>query len=114
MPGLSENLAAIDRLIHEPARLAILTALSACMHADFLFLQRLTGLTAGNLSSHLSRLEEAGLVWMDKQIVGKRPHTTVGLTERGRDAIDAHWKQLEALRQQAENRGKDGGTKNAL
>ncbi len=90
MSGLSENLAAIDRLIHEPARLAIMTALSACMRADFLFLQRLTGLTAGNLSSHLAKLEEAGLVWIDKQIVGKRPRTTVSLTEKGRDAIEAH------------------------
>ncbi|HEY3056658.1 MAG TPA: transcriptional regulator, partial [Thermoanaerobaculia bacterium] len=57
-----ERLAGLDRLVHEPARLSILTALSACKSADFLFLQRLTGLSKGNLSSHLSKLEEGGLV----------------------------------------------------
>jgi len=106
MPDLSENLAALDRLIHEPARLVILTALSACQSADFLFLQRLTGLTAGNLSSHLTRLEEAGLLWIDKQIVGKRPKTTTGLTDKGRAAIEDHWQQLKQIRDRAEEEGK--------
>ena len=106
MPDLIDNLATLDRLIHEPSRLAILTALSSCQYADFLFLQRLTGLTAGNLSSHLSKLEAAGLVWVNKEIVGKRPHTTTGLTEKGRDAVVDHWKQLDQLRQQAEEQGR--------
>ncbi len=106
MHELVDNLSTLDRLIHEPARLAIMTALSSCQYADFLFLQRLSGLTAGNLSSHLSKLEAAGLVWVKKEIVGKRPRTTTGLTERGRIAVDAHWKQLEQLRRQAEEEGK--------
>lgn len=97
-----EEIAALDRLIHEPARLAILTALSACHSADFLFLQRLTGLTKGNLSSHLSKLEEAGLVKIEKQFVGKLPNTQASLTPRGRSAIDHHWQQLEALRSDAQ------------
>ncbi len=96
-----EELAGLDRLIHEPARLAILTALSASADADFLFLQRLTGLTKGNLSSHLSKLESAGLVKIDKQFVGKTPNTTVSLTKKGRVAIDEHWQQLEKLRKSA-------------
>jgi DNA-binding transcriptional ArsR family regulator len=96
-----EELAGLDRLIHDPARLAILTALSACKSADFLFLQRLTGLTAGNLSSHLSKLEEGGLVKVDKQFVGKKPNTLVQLTDRGRAAVERHWKQLESLRRSA-------------
>ncbi len=96
-----EDLAGLDRLIHDPARLALLTALSACKSADFLFLQRLTGLTAGNLSSHLAKLEEGGLVKMDKQFVGKRPNTQVQLTDQGRAAIERHWKQLDTLRQSA-------------
>lgn len=103
MSGVSEALAEIDRLIHEPARLALLTALSAVESADFLFLQRLTGLTAGNLSTHLTRLEEGGLVWVKKTIRGKRPNTEIGLTPAGREAIERHWKQLETLRQQAGN-----------
>jgi DNA-binding MarR family transcriptional regulator len=101
MPGLSESLAEIDRLIHEPARLALLTALSAIQQADFLFLQRLIGLTAGNLSAHLARLEESGLIWQKKTIRGKRPHTEIGLTPAGRAAIERHWRQLEDLRRQA-------------
>ena len=95
-----ENLAGLDRLIHEPARLAILTALSACDSADFLFLQRLTGLTKGNLSAHLSKLEEASLIAIEKAFVGKKPHTTLRLMKAGREAIDRHWRQLDALREQ--------------
>jgi DNA-binding MarR family transcriptional regulator len=95
-----EDLAGLDRLIHEPARLAILTALSACDSADFLFLQRLTGLTKGNLSAHLSKLEEAGLVLVTKAFLGKKPRTTLMLTKAGREAVERHWRQLDALREQ--------------
>ncbi len=109
LDDLSVNLAAIDRVIHEPARLVILTALSSCRYADFLFLQRLTGLTAGNLSSHLTKLEEAGMVWSEKEIVGKRPHTKVGLTDQGRQAIDVHWHRLNQLREEASKLGKSSG-----
>jgi DNA-binding MarR family transcriptional regulator len=98
MAPLFEELANLDRMIHEPARLSILTALSACKSADFLFLQRLTGLTAGNLSSHLNKLQEAGLLQMEKAFVGKRPNTLVQITPQGRQAIDSHWKRLEELR----------------
>ena len=94
-----EGLAELDRLVHEPARLAILTALSVAKSADFLYLQRLTGLTKGNLSSHLAKLESAELVEIEKEFVGKTPHTTVSLTKTGRAAIQRHWKRLEELRQ---------------
>jgi DNA-binding transcriptional ArsR family regulator len=97
-----EALAGLDRLIHEPARLAILTALSACESADFMFLQRLTGLTRGNLSTHLSKLEGGGLVQIVKQFVGKRPNTSVRLTAAGRGAIERHWRQLESLRKETQ------------
>lgn len=93
-----EELAGLDRLVHEPARLAIMTALSASKSADFLFLQRLTGLTKGNLSSHLSRLESAGLVDIQKRFVGNTPNTLVSLTEKGRTTIEDHWQRLERLR----------------
>src|SRR5690349_11283820 len=98
MPEVFEELAGLARLIHEPARLAILSALAACQDANFLFLQRLTGLSKGNLSSHLSKLEDAGLVRIDKQFVGKTPSTSVSLTDAGRTAIERHWQQLERLR----------------
>lgn len=93
-----EELAALDRLIHEPARLAILTALSACGSADFLFLQRLTGLTKGNLSAHLAKLAEAGVVEIEKGYIGKIPNTKVQLSDAGRLAVERHWQQLARLR----------------
>ena len=93
-----EDLAGLDRLIHEPARLAILTALAACRSADFLFLQRLTGLSKGNLSSHLAKLEGAGLVQVEKGYAGKTPTTTLSLSKQGRAAIEQHWRRLERLR----------------
>ncbi len=110
MPDLSENLAGVDRVIHEPARLVLMTALSTCQFSDFLFLQRLTGLTAGNLSSHLIKLEEAGFLWMEKEIVGKRVRTRVGLTDTGRRAIEEHWRKLEVLRSQASVSDKQNST----
>ena len=91
----------VDRLIHEPARLAILTMLSSVASADFVFLQHSTGLTQGNLSSHLSKLEEAGLVRIEKSFVGKRPNTNVALTPTGKKRIAAHWDQLDELKRRA-------------
>jgi DNA-binding transcriptional ArsR family regulator len=92
----------LDRLIHEPARLAILTVLSAVKDADFVFLARTTGLTKGNLSSHLTKLEDAGLVAIEKKFVGKKPNTNVALTAVGRSRIASHWDQLERLRSLSE------------
>ena len=93
-----EDIAGLDRLVHEPARLAILTALAACRSADFLYLQRLTGLSKGNLSSHLAKLEDGGLVAVDKAFVGKTPVTRLKLTANGRAAITRHWERLERMR----------------
>jgi DNA-binding MarR family transcriptional regulator len=88
----------LDRLVHEPGRLAIMTVLSSVKDADFLFLLRATGLTKGNLSSHLSKLEEAGHVEIEKRFVRKKPNTTVALTPLGRERIAEHWQQLERLK----------------
>jgi DNA-binding transcriptional ArsR family regulator len=92
-----ERLAELDRLVHEPARLAIMSALSACESADFLFLQRITGLSRGNLSSHLGRLEDAGLVSVTKEFVGRIPRTSAALTPDGRERLAAHWRDLQTL-----------------
>jgi DNA-binding transcriptional ArsR family regulator len=96
-----EQLANLDRLVHDPARLAILTALSACERADFLFLQRITGLSKGNLSSHLSKLEEAGMVEIEKRFVEKKTQTLVRLSDQGRGAVESYWKEMEELRESA-------------
>jgi DNA-binding transcriptional ArsR family regulator len=96
----------IDRVVHEPARLAILTVLASCQEADFLFLERATGLTRGNLSVQLTRLEEAGLIRISKTIVKKRTLTTAQLTEGGGVALKTYWASMEAMRTMAEVRGK--------
>jgi len=89
------SLTDVDRVIHEPARLLIVALLSSIREADFLFLQRETGLTKGNLSSHLSRLEQAGYVRIEKGFRGKIPQTLCGLTAEGRAAFKAYRAQMK-------------------
>lgn len=85
----------VDRLIHEPARLMIVAILSAVESADFLYLQRETGLSKGNLSSHLSRLEEGGYVQIEKTYRGKLPLTVCRLTRSGQSAFQDYRKRLK-------------------
>jgi DNA-binding transcriptional ArsR family regulator len=85
----------LDRLIHEPARLLIVTILASVVSADFLFLQRDTGLTKGNLSAHLSKLEEAGYVKIEKTFKGKLPLTVCKLTTAGKKALTEYRRQLQ-------------------
>ena len=91
----------IDRLIHEPARLLIVTILSAVESADFLFLQRESGLTRGNLSAHLSKLEEAGYVEIEKTFKGKLPLTICKLTSRGQKALQLYRRQMQGWMNQS-------------
>jgi DNA-binding transcriptional ArsR family regulator len=102
-----EEIANLDKLIHEPARLAILTALSACESADFLFLKRLTGLSDGNLSSHITKLEEADLVKIQKQFIDKKPSTEIQITSQGIEAIQKHWEQLGSIKKNTAQWKKD-------
>ena len=85
---------ALDRLIHEPSRSVILAVLAAVESADFLYLQRETGLTKGNLSVHLTKLEEAGYITIEKTYRGKIPSTLCRITDRGRAAFENYRKQL--------------------
>lgn len=90
-------LAEIDQIIHAPARLMVLTYLYVVESADYVFLMRLTGLTWGNLSTHLSRLEEAGYVTLEKTFRGRKPHTTISLTPQGRSAFRAYKKSMQQV-----------------
>ncbi len=87
----------LDRMIHEPARLLIVTILSTVESADFLFLQRETGLTKGNLSAHLSKLEDAGYVRIQKTFKGKLPLTICKLTAAGTKAVTQYRQQLQSF-----------------
>jgi DNA-binding MarR family transcriptional regulator len=86
----------IDRVIHEPARLLITAVLYTVESADFLYLLHATGLTKGNLSSHLMRLETAGYICIEKQFEGKIPRTVCQLTDSGRAAFEAYRAQMKA------------------
>lgn len=87
----------LDRLIHEPARLQLLTLLLVVDEADFVYLADQTGLTAGNISSHMARLETAGYVEVDKMFVDRRPRTVYRLTEAGRGAMAAYRAAIDEL-----------------
>lgn len=91
------QLISLDRLIHEPARLMIVALLYTVESADFLFLQRETGLSKGNLSVHLAKLEQAGYVRIEKTYRGKLPLTLCSLTETGREAFQHYRRSLHHL-----------------
>ncbi len=87
----------IDTLVHEPARLNIMAQLYVLESADFLFLMRQTGLTFGNLSSHLSKLEATGYVNIKKEFLGKKPHTMLRLSEKGRAAFHNYMRKMKRI-----------------
>jgi DNA-binding MarR family transcriptional regulator len=87
----------IDRLVHEPARLMILSHLYVVESADFLFLMRQTGLTFGNLSSHMSKLEAAGYIRISKGFAGKKPQTMLRITDSGRLALRNYQESMKQL-----------------
>lgn len=91
------DLANLDRLIHEPSRLAIVAVLSACDSADFNYLLSVTGLTKGNLSAQLSKLEEVGYIAISKGFKGKYPHTLCKLSLDGHRAFKRYRDQYQAL-----------------
>lgn len=91
----AQHLSEIDRVIHEPGRLMIAALLFGVEETDFLYLQHETGMNKGTLSSHLSRLEEAGYVEITKTYRGKVPHTLLRLTETGRLSFTQYRKRLK-------------------
>ena len=91
-PPAQEPQFEIDRLIHEPARLRIVATLYVVDEADFVYLAQQTGLTAGNMNSHMARLVSADYVAADKTFAANRPRTVYRLTEEGRTAI-LHYRQ---------------------
>lgn len=93
LAGISE----IDRIVHEPARLMLMAALYVLDSADYTFLMNLTGVTWGNLSAHITKLEESGYVKVDKSFKGKRPNTMLSLTPKGRSAFQTYRHKMKQL-----------------
>lgn len=87
----------VDRLIHEPARLKLVALLYVLDSADFTFLMTQTGMTWGNLSAHMSKLEKAEYIQVVKTFKGKRPNTMLSLTDAGRAAFQAYRQQMQQL-----------------
>jgi predicted ArsR family transcriptional regulator len=92
----------IDRLIHEPARLVLVSSLYVVDEADFVYLANRTGFTSGNISSHMTKLQTAGYVEVTKAFVGNRPRTTYKLTKTGRRAFRQYRASVEGLLNAAE------------
>ena len=92
-----QPLADIDRIIHEPARLMILALLYVVESGDFTFLMRQTGLTWGNLSSHMSKLEAAGYIEVEKEFVDRKPRTMLRLTDEGRTAFQEYVQSMKQV-----------------
>lgn len=87
----------IDKLIHEPARLLIMSYLYILVSADFIFLRAQTELSWGNLSSHMTKLEEAGYVQIEKKFVRKKPHSIASLTSDGRKAYETYRQKMKQI-----------------
>lgn len=92
-----QQLAGIDRIVHEPARLMIVALLAQVEEADFQYLLQATGLTKGNLSVHLSKLEDAGYVGIQKTFRGKYPLTVCRLTGRGAEVLEEYRRTIKAV-----------------
>jgi DNA-binding MarR family transcriptional regulator len=98
--GGSPSLDWIDPVIHSPARLKIVVELYVVDAADATFLVHRTGLTWGNLSTHLGKLEDAGYVKVDKGYDGKKPRSLISLTDPGREAFKEYRANMQrALRE---------------
>ena len=95
--GSITHIADLNRMIHEPARLMILSCLYVVKSMEFIILERQTGLTRGNLSSHLTKLEKSGYVTVEKEFVDKIPRTLLSLTAEGRRAFRLYRKRMKRV-----------------
>jgi len=87
----------INRVVHEPVRLAILKILTSAKEADFNFLLTTLGLTKGNLATHTNTLESAGFIEVKKEFRGKMPHTSYRVTKKGRRQFQKYWEDMKGL-----------------
>ncbi len=85
----------IDKTVHSPARLIILSYLSTVDSCDLVFLMNQTGLTWGNLSSHMAKLEEEGYIFIQREIIQKKPRSMIAITEQGKNALLTYRKFIQ-------------------
>lgn len=87
----------INRVVHEPVRLAILKILTSAKEVDFNFLLTTLGVTKGNLATHINKLEAVGFIEIKKEFRGKIPHTSYRITKTGRHQFQKYWQNLKGL-----------------
>ena len=92
-----EQILDIDPMIHAPIRLAVLSILITVQNANFSFLKNAVNTTDGNLSTHLTKLEEAGYIYIEKMFKNKKPQTVYSMTDHGRDAFNKYIDNLERI-----------------
>jgi len=91
------NVDEVDKVIHESARLIIIANLYLVESADFLFIMQRSGLTFGNLSSHMKKLEDAGYIEVQKEFVNRRPRTLLKLTPLGKKAFEDYRLKMKLI-----------------
>lgn len=91
------TLPTIDSFIHEPARLRVLALLTLVDEADFMFILRQTGLSRGNLSVQMTKLEGAGFVELDRRLDGNRTRTSYHLSSAGHQALRAYKRSVQQV-----------------
>jgi DNA-binding MarR family transcriptional regulator len=89
----------LDKTIHEPNRLRIMMVLSGLDTSDFNFLLTTLGLTRGNLSRHIEKLESADYLKVEKSFKGKMPNTSYQITQKGLEALKQYWQNIDDVRQ---------------
>ena len=92
---MESKFANLDSIIHSRVRLPIIILLLQSKTADFTYLKKEIGVSNGNLSTHLRKLEEAKYIEVQKSFENSKPKTTISLTDRGRDALNEYTKNLE-------------------
>ncbi len=91
------NPAEVNKLIHAPIRLGIMTILNSAKKVNFIYLREKLDVTDGNLSSHMEKLEKAGYVNVKKTFVDKKPNTVYSITEKGKKAFRGYLEHLEKI-----------------
>ncbi len=92
-----ESVSKLNKAIHEPSRLLVITILSMVEETDFLFMLSQTGLTKGNLSAQLIKLEKAGLVVIKKEFFEKVPRTILKISEQGIKELEEYKKNISLV-----------------
>lgn len=92
-----QEISKLDHVIHAKARLLLMSYIYLSGRADFRFLHIQTGLTWGNLSTHMSKLEVAGYITIKKKIIQKKTYTTAYITKKGKSTFEEYKNRIVGI-----------------